>query len=269
MSSLAPEKTFTYLQPTYAIDDVDGMVKAFHEDGFALVPGVLSLAEVSSLRASIDALKPIGFDHNSGPNHHFKNVFNQNPAFLAMIDRAPAVNVAERTHTTDCHIIGQTAWRSYPGHDGWGVHVDQLMLDLPEDVFGRPGFTLPGYVSTAHYYLSDILDTDLCPTYVVPGSHKSGRGPKPGETSFRGKELQPVLVKAGDMLFFRGEVWHTGSKNKTADQVRYLLQVHYSRRNFAQHFSPFLSWQFNPEVLKIASARQLRLLGNHPPGAYD
>lgn len=245
------------------------MVCGFHEDGFALVPGVLGAEEVAEMRNAIDGLKPIAWDAGTGRNHHFKNVFNQNPYFLRFVDRAPAIDLTERTHTTDCHIIGQTAWRSYPGHDGWSLHVDQLMMELPEDVLERPGFTMPGYVSTAHYYLSDILSTDLCPTYVVPGSHKSGRGPKPGETSWRGREPEPVLVQAGDMLFFRCELWHTGSKNTTADQVRYLLQVHYSRRNFAQHFSPFLDWRFNPETLKIATPRQLRLLGDHPPGAYD
>jgi hypothetical protein len=37
----------------------------------------------------------------------------------------------------------------------------------------------------------------------------------------------------------------------------------------AQHFSPFLEWRFNPAVLAAATMRQRRLLGGHPPGAYD
>jgi hypothetical protein len=37
----------------------------------------------------------------------------------------------------------------------------------------------------------------------------------------------------------------------------------------AQKFSPYLDWQFHPEVLAACTARQRRLLGDHGPGAYD
>jgi hypothetical protein len=51
--------------------------------------------------------------------------------------------------------------------------------------------------------------------------------------------------------------------------VRYILQVHYGRREMAQHFSPFMDWRFDAAVLRAASKRQRRLLGEHEPGAYD
>ena len=78
-----------------------------------------------------------------------------------------------------------------------------------------------------------------------------------------------VELDPGDVLFFRSEIWHTGSKNVTADRTRYLLQVHYSGRNISQHFSPFLTWQFHPDVLAQANPRQRRLLGDHKQMAYD
>ena len=71
------------------------------------------------------------------------------------------------------------------------------------------------------------------------------------------------------MLFFRSDVWHSGSENTTANETRYLLQVHYGRREMAQHFSPYMTWQFNPDVLARCSRRQFRLLGDHRQGAYD
>jgi hypothetical protein len=74
---------------------------------------------------------------------------------------------------------------------------------------------------------------------------------------------------AGDILFFRGDLWHSGSENRTADQVRYLLQVQYGRRGMAQHFAPYLEWCFNPEVVAACTPRQRRLLGDHRQGAYD
>ena len=55
----------------------------------------------------------------------------------------------------------------------------------------------------------------------------------------------------------------------TTDQTRYLLQVHYGRREMAQHFAPYLSWRFADGVLAAANPTQLRLLGDHERGAYD
>jgi ectoine hydroxylase-related dioxygenase (phytanoyl-CoA dioxygenase family) len=103
----------------------------------------------------------------------------------------------------------------------------------------------------------------------VPGSHRAGRAPAESENDWGGVAAEAVLARAGDCLVFRSDVWHAGSDNRTRADIRYLLQVHYGRREMAQHFSPFLEWRFNPAVLAAATARQRRLLGDHDPGAYD
>ncbi len=260
--------SFEYRQRTFALNDTEGQASALHEDGFALIPGVLSADEVRSVRDEIDRLRPFGYD-KVGVSEHYKCVFNRERIFLDLIDRPGIVELAERTMGGQCHIIGESAWRSHPGHNGWQPHTDHTLVTVPEDIAGDPK-AFPIYLCTAHYYLDDILDEQLCPTYVIPGSHKSGRSLSWGKDSdpeWHGRKLEPVLVKAGDVLFFRSEIWHTGSVNKTADQLRYLLQVHYANRTIAQRFSPF-PWVFNPEILAVANERQLRLLGKHPEGAY-
>src|SRR5205807_9167210 len=88
----------------------------------------------------------------------------------------------------DCHVIGQTAWRCHPGFIGVGVHADYLVMELPEEWLGDPRFTLPPQIGTAHFFLSDITE-DLCPTRVIPGSHRSGRYPqKRGEVAWQGRQ---------------------------------------------------------------------------------
>jgi len=256
---------FDYLQKTFEINDTAGMAEAVHEEGYALAPGVLNAEEIAELRAALDRLRPFGFDH-MGINEHYKCVFNRDRAFFAMIDRPGIIELAEAVMGDQCHIIGESAWRSHPGHNGVGIHTDKVFTPLPESVFDQPGYRLPVQICTAHYYLNDIPTEDHCPTFVIPGSHKSGRSPAKGEMEWHGKPLQPVLVMAGDVLFFRCEVWHSGSLNKS-DTIRYLLQVHYSQRDIAQKFSPW-PWQYNPEILATANERQLRLLGKHPESAY-
>jgi ectoine hydroxylase-related dioxygenase (phytanoyl-CoA dioxygenase family) len=255
-------------QPTFHRDDIAGQMQALHEDGFALIPGVLAAEEVAAARAAVDRLSPLDWDH-TGVVDHYKCVFNRDAYWLRFLDRAGVVELAEAALGKECHIIGQTAWRCHPGFTGVGVHADYLVMELPEDWLAAPGFILPMQICTAHFYLSDIT-LDLCPTTVIPGSHKSGRYPqRRREVTWRGRAAEPVLCRAGDVLFFRSDLWHSGSDNTTADQVRYLLQVHYGRRQVAQHFVPFLGWRFNPAVVAACNPHQLRLLGEHPRGAYD
>ncbi len=264
--SATTEPSFTYLQKTFTLDDVEGMTNAMHEDGFALIPGVLSAQEVQDLRDAIDRLRPFANDH-MGVNEHYKCVFNREPTFFNLLDRPGVVDLAEATMGDQCHIIGMTGWKSLPGHNGWGPHTDHTLVTVPEEVASdRKAF--PIYLCTAHYYLDDITE-DLCPTWVIPGSHKSGHSlglGRDGDPEWHGQKLQPVLCKPGDVLFFRSEVWHTGSLNKS-DRTRYLVQVHYSHRTIAQRFAPW-PFYYNQELLAHANDRQLRLLGKHPEMAY-
>lgn len=242
------------------------MAEAMVSDGFALIPQVLEPDEVQTAREFIDALEPLHWDF-VGATDHYKNVFNRDPYWLHFIDREGVIDLAEGSLGFDCHIIGQTAWRSHPGHHGVGLHLDYLPMHWPEP--GVPeNVNVPMFLCTAHFYLSP-QPTELCPTFVIPGSHRAGRKPLRSERHWRGRTPQPVLCEAGDVLFFRSDLWHSGSANLTTDQSRYLLQVHYGRREMAQHFSPYLDSEFNHEVLAACSDRQLRLLGDHRQGAYD
>jgi ectoine hydroxylase-related dioxygenase (phytanoyl-CoA dioxygenase family) len=282
----SPEKTATppaaaYELRSYDRSDVAGMIRGMEEDGYIIIKGAIDAAEVAECRRRIDDLKPFGFDRCGTGIDHFKCVFNRSPYWLRFLDQPGTIDAAEGVMGKDCHIIGMTAWRTPPGQGGFGMHVDQLFFPATEEMLLSGAIKLPVMLATAHYYLSDMT-IDLCPTWVVPGSHKSGRGPgrKPGqeaqygfqggdERSWRGQEAVPVLVKAGDMMLFRSEIWHSGSKNETADRTRYLLQVHYGRRMMAQKFSPYLDFHFNKEVVSQATERQLRILGKHSPSAYD
>jgi len=261
-TTLQPD--FQYLQKTFGLDETEAMTNAMHEDGSVLIPNVLSADEVKELRDAIDRLKPFAFD-NSGLDQHYKCVFNRDRAFLSLVDRPGIIELAEATMGEHCRILGLTAWKCGPGHNGWNIHTDHTFITLPEEFASDPRVTMPIYISTAHYYLNEMT-IDLCPTYVIPGSHKSGRSPAKGEETWHGKPLEPVLCKAGDVLVFRSDVWHTGSINKT-NETRYLIQVHYSHRTIAQRFSPF-PFVYNQEFLATANERQLRLLGKHPQMAY-
>jgi ectoine hydroxylase-related dioxygenase (phytanoyl-CoA dioxygenase family) len=242
-------------------------LQALHEQGFVLLPGVLDARQIAELRAAIDRLKPKHWDY-TGLVDHYKCVFNRAPLWLPYLDPPGVIELAEAALGADCHVIGQTAWRCHPDFIGAELHLDYLAMALPPALLANPAFLLPMQICTAHLYLDDI-HADLCPTLVVPGSHRAGRQPLAEETQWQGHAAQPVLCQAGDVLFFRSELWHAGSRNRTADQTRYLLQVHYGRRMVAQKFSPYLAWRFNRAVLAACTPRQRRLLGEHEAAEYD
>jgi len=206
---------------------------ALHQQGFVLLPAVLDPAGIATLREAIDGLEPIHWDYQGLVDDHYKCVFNRSPFWLRFLDLSGVIELAESALGTDCHIIGQTAWRSRPGFIGGELHADYLAMELPESLLADPAFELPMQICTAHLYLDDI-DADLCPTLVIPGSHRAGRKPQPGETQWHGRSAEPVLCKAGDMLLFRSDLWHAGSPNRSAERSRYLLQIHYGRRMVAQ-----------------------------------
>jgi Phytanoyl-CoA dioxygenase (PhyH) len=256
----------------FAIHDVPGMAAALESEGCALAESSLSPRLVEEARAMSDALRPLHWDevhdeHGGRRMDRYLCVFNRDPFWLEFLDRPGIIDVAEATLGRDCHVIGETAWRCLPGFSGDALHVDYLPVTwTPRSEERDP--CMPIFILTAHFYLCDVT-SDLAPTRVVPGSHRAGRAPLVNESEWKGHAPIAVLARAGDCLLFRSDVWHSGSANRHPSAIRYLLQVHYGRREMAQHFSPFLDWRFNPDVIAAATKRQKRLLGDHEPGAYD
>lgn len=178
------------------------------EQGYVLIPDVLEPLRIALLRCAIDDLQPIHWDYQ-GLLEHYKCVFNRNPMWLPFLDLPPLIALAEAALGTDCHVIGQTAWRSHPGYPGMPLHLDHLPMQLPGWLRERGDFTQPAQILTAQLYLSEI-DHSLGPTWIVPGSHHAARPPQAGENHWQGCEAVPVLCKAGDALVFRSDVWHSG-----------------------------------------------------------
>ena len=268
--------------PAIKPSDVQATVKAVHDDGLAFFPNLISADKAKEVCGKIDELTHLEHDGRANGNgiDHYKCVFNRDPYWLQFLDMPGVIDSVEELMGDQCHIIGMSAWRTYPGAGNKFIHSDQLFVPMDEELLTSGRVHLPVFIATLHFYLVDI-DLDLCPTWVIPGTHKSGRGPgqdkmKDGhhgtvhgnETSWNGIEETPILCNAGDGMLFRSEVWHGGSKNNTTNRVRYLLQVHYAQRGIAQRFNPYLDFKHNPAVKGAANERQLRLLGKHNISAY-
>ncbi len=245
------------------------VVARLHGDGCALIPSVLGPDAVADLRAAIDALPTIPGDIVGGAGERTlrTTVFNRDPRFLRLVDPPLVIDAVERALGEDCHLVNQKAWRNPPGCDaGAELHTDQTVVELDEALASDQRYQPRMYVVSALLYLSDI-DADIGPTRVVAGSHRSGRSPTPGESSWRGRAATPVLCRAGDVLLFRSDAWHAGSANRS-QRTRYLVETAYGRRFMAQKFWPYVNFRHDEAILAQATPRQRRLLGEHPMSAY-
>ncbi|HVK04137.1 MAG TPA: phytanoyl-CoA dioxygenase family protein [Armatimonadaceae bacterium] len=247
--------------------EVGDAVRSMYSDGYVIFPGVLSAGEVAELRRRMDAMGSRNDDDYVVPgwcyNKHIPSRFHENPDLLDYIDRPGIIEVAEAIHNGahggDCHVTGGSSWITGEGRS-MELHLDYLPMSLPESVHEDPSVRIPIFTSTAHFYLNDMV-AELGPTILIPGSHRAGRPPQ-DETTWHGIPPQAVMVKAGDVCLFRGDVWHGAWKNTGEHGRRYMLQVHYGNGYIREQY-PALRYErmYDPAVLAKATPRQRRLLG--------
>ena len=133
-------------------------------------------------------------------------------------------------------------------------------MSLPESVHENPAITIPMFSITAHFYLNDVT-TELGPTTLIPGSHKAGRPPR-DETTWHGMAPQAAIVRAGDVLLFRGDLWHGSGMNSCQTERRYMMQIHYGSGLVERQY-PAMQYEslWSPEVIAQATPEQKQLLG--------
>lgn len=240
--------------------------KFLEKNGYVILRNAVPLELLRQLIYRIDHLQLLPGDDGL-PSLRYKHVFNRDPWWLSLIDLPKVMNVVEHVLGDTCHIIGNTAWKSVPGHLGSPCHIDYVPHPLTPEQSER--FTWPCFILTAHIFPHSLTE-ELGPTRVIPGSHQlGGRYPE----GFDGNYWAPpgyvsVFPSPGSVLLFRSDLLHGGQPNRTIDQNRYLLQVHYSQRWIAQRFGG-PSWQWNQATLAASTPQQLRLLGKHPRSNYD
>ena len=258
--------------------------RQLQQAGFAVLPEVLAPDEVMSLKTSIlDVFERYPPDHRAPKpaedEAHFRyELLNRSEAARACIANQRVLSVIEPLLGEDCHIIANTAWNNppAPGSEGQAWHVDGgPHIPLPKGVRWPTELPRPVFAIGVHYLLMDVSLEDG-PTWVIPGSHFSGRVPpykRPFdmELSDNGEAPVPLTAKAGDALLFVSDVWHRRGPSGDSDQGRLFLQAHYARRDIAQRLHTTAhAHQLSDETVAWADEdRKRALVGLHPPMFYD
>jgi ectoine hydroxylase-related dioxygenase (phytanoyl-CoA dioxygenase family) len=256
----------------FSSEETAEIIARFDHDGFAFIPGVLTVDEIEGLKTRIDRAfdDPRTVETENRGGYTLVRAFELDTMFRDLMVREPIISVVEAICGDDCHLIADGVIRNGPGEAIAQWHVDDpVFLPLPEEIPRHdPRVRLPVFQMTVQILLTDVPSDEYGPTQFVPGSHYSGRFPNDQHhPEFEGKGPVSILGRAGDIYLQNGQCWHRGAPN-TSDRTRYLYQLAYAPRWVSQRFYPFLNYHMPERVLAGADERLLRVLGKHPKGAY-
>ena len=236
-------------QPSAPVEDVDRCMAAVERDGYVIIENLISEEMAAEIKADLIPR----FVHDSGRNtfEGFKtqrlyaffekslicNPLVEHPLILGMLDRLFQPN----------YLLSQLqAINILPGEEQQPLHHDDLFYPLP-----RPRKA----IGAATIWAIDPFTEDNGATVVIPGSHLWGdRVPTEEEK----KQLTPVVMPAGSVVFFLGTLWHSGGANRS-DAARLCVT--------AQYCEPWCRTQENyslsisRETVKQCSEHIQRLLG--------
>jgi phytanoyl-CoA hydroxylase len=231
-----------------------GELEAYRRDGYHVARGLFSEAEVARLRDHSMELRASGAHPgdfsgvdpgSSDPLKRFPRMIHMHrwdeTSLRWMLDpRLGAVMTA--LLGSEPLAVQTMLYFKPPGARGQALHQDQFYLRVQ-----------PGTCMAAWLALDDCDEENGC-LQLVPGSHElpvlctqkaDTRQSFTDVTVPVPEELPvvPVLMRAGDVLFFNGSVIHGSFPNRSADRFRRALIGHYvvgEAERVSQYYHPVL-----------------------------
>ena len=245
--------------------------RALDEDGFFVVPDVLTPEEVAEMRAEWDRLRGIEGELGGHEVHiepgapRLSNLFNKSAAFDRCLACGPTMAAAH-------YLLGEIRVYSLNGRDPLkGQGQQPLHSDVPR-VHAADWRVVNSMV------MLDDMTPDNGPTRVVPGSHRwvpinvpdvnmaevteikvtpEDRAIMPKDpTAPHPKEVR-VTGRAGSVAVINGHIWHGGTRNESGAHRR-VLHLAIGRRDLPQQLNE--REHLTPELLARSGPAQRYLL---------
>ena len=222
-----PESTSPDVQ---TLPDIAAIGRELDENGYCVVPDVLTTDQIERLRAALDRLiaediaagVPLAYGPNRS-NRRVRALLQRDEVFVELALNPVVLAIARQMlGYEEVQLSIMSANITGPGGDeGIGVlHTDQSFL---------PGFFPRKFICNTAFFLDDYTQ-DNGATVVVPGSNKSETQP-PAEMP-PASELGHLTGPAGSLGVWDGFIHHATGRNSTTDQYR--------RGIITTYFPPFL-----------------------------
>ena len=192
-------------------------VECMRQDGYAILPNILTAAECDTARDALDRLE---LDRDTGG---FECLFNKGRVF-ERIYQAPALLKFIRYFLgADALLSSMHGSKLMPGTGGGALHADGAITGHNRDASLAPadiGRRITSHVVALNTIvcISEFTD-DNGATELVPGSHLHPTLDRPEDADARAK---PAVAARGSVLVFNANTWHGPSKNNS-DVPRYAV----------------------------------------------
>ncbi|MFI7080061.1 phytanoyl-CoA dioxygenase family protein [Micromonospora sp. NPDC049903] len=229
-------------------------LSALRTDGFVVLPGVLSGAELAAARDHADdLLRGVGWSDNDFDGRRTRRVYSllSRPGALEPLLLHPEVHRLVTACLGEVYQFGMLFLSAVdPGQGAQALHVDAGVYPLPRQVEAE---------TNVIWALDDFTDSNGA-TLIAPGSHRwaDGRRPQP-------HELVPAVMPAGSALVYSGRLWHAAGHNAAETTRRALI---------CEHVLPWLRPADNHilatgvEQLRLLAPALRRLAGVAPASDY-
>jgi len=196
-------------------------IRHLEVEGYVLLPGVLSPAQVQELKSETARLPTKAVDY-SVHQRYFHNVQFVGGPLTALVGNPPMIEFLREVFGADVIMMHYAYARSEPGHPGISLHTDGQPYG--SKIFGYEG-SCPFLVRVL-YYLDD-LTKEVSPFRVVPHSHLSMHADGNPYLRYQAHpEEVMVPAKAGSAILIHHRVFH-GNFPNTGDRPRELLAIAY------------------------------------------
>lgn len=224
-----------------------GASAKFADQGFLVVPDLLSEDQVSRLRARFPNLFAGRFDTGIYPDEwywreelslpdvtrHMANAWKADLTIARLALSADIARTAAMLAGWSGARLGQdTIWWKPPGTKAVALHQDSSFMDFLDppqtmtcwvtlDDTSRTAGTIE-YVSGSHAWPLTGMPSEFHGTDDYRGQMRraaAAAGIEPPEPTF-------VEVPAGSCVFHAGEIWHGSGPNSTGDRMRRSIGIH-------------------------------------------
>ncbi len=256
LTDLAGDLAGTYQRTRSGGEQVDPKVveadlAAVLRDGYVVLPGLLTAAELDTVRTAVGPLLDRrgrnGFEGHT--TQRVYSVLNKTRSCDRIADHPRVLALLDRLLMPNYLLSMLQVINILPGEQAQFLHTDDGFYPLP-----RPRKSL----SAATIWAIDEFTAENGATDIVSGSHEWGnRMPVPAER-------EPVVMSAGSCVFFLGTLWHGGGANRTTNARMAVT---------AQYCEPWLRPQeaftlsMTRDTVRVVSEDIRRMLGYsiHPP----
>jgi ectoine hydroxylase-related dioxygenase (phytanoyl-CoA dioxygenase family) len=201
--------------------DCDGALRHLDEHGWAVLPAVLSPAEVAAHRRASEVI-PI-FKHLSdfGGDEglfvsHAHNLLGKTRAFDELTLHPVMLALAEGHLGANIQLNIAALLDTVPGQAGQRFHQDD----------GSWPITRPHQPLVCNFaFALDPFTEDVGGTRLVPGSHRLLR---PLSQESCASQSISIAMEAGSLLVWTGATWHAGGANTSPDRSRRAINFNFS-----------------------------------------